>query len=317
MLTNSCPPELYAKLMQALKEENEEYESLLRSKEYKTGSVITRMKNTVKKADYASMVRFVKAMHPGKEYTAYDVSRKPEEYPELPISPGEYFSDERIAVYTCVLGHYDHIQEPAYQPDNVDYYIITDQELPADSRWQKISADALCEEGWTVSEKNRYCKMHPDRLFPDYRYSVYVDGNIKIISDLTPYVYRIGACGIAMHHHARRNCAYDELKAVQAIGKLDAQSAENYRRYLEAMQFPRQYGLAEGNVIVREHHNETCRKVMRLWWRQFRNRISRDQVSLPLVLYKLGIPMEEITTLGYDVYHNRSFRVADHIHKNE
>ena len=116
MLTNSCPPELYAKLMQALKEENEEYESLLRSKEYKTGSVITRMKNTVKKADYASMVRFVKAMHPGKEYTAYDVSRKPEEYPEMPISPGEYFSDERIAVYTCVLGHYDHIQEPAYQP---------------------------------------------------------------------------------------------------------------------------------------------------------------------------------------------------------
>ena len=41
-----------------------------------------------------------------------------------------YIRDERIAVYTAFFGPYDQLREPLLQPDNIDYYILTDQPVP-------------------------------------------------------------------------------------------------------------------------------------------------------------------------------------------
>lgn len=317
MYKGTCPPELYAAMMDALKRENADYKKLYGSREYRTGSMLLRGVHAVKKADVKALARFKSIAAPGKGYTVHNVTRGEDCPAETPVLPEEYFSDEKIAVYTCVFGTYDHIQEPVCRPDNVEYFIITDQPLPADTVWKPLDWEQYCDPSWSNAEKNRYCKMHPHVLFPDFRYSVYVDGNIKVIADLTPYIYRTGTPGMAFHAHSKRVCAYDELDAVAAVGRISRAKAEAYRQYLEKNGLPREYGMAEGNVIVRDHENECCRKIMGLWWKQFRERISRDQVSLPLILYRLGIPMSEVTTLGYDVRGNNSLRVMDHVHQNE
>ena len=317
MRKNSLDKNVYAQLMQDLKRQNEEYRQLMHSREFETGSLMIRFRNSVSRMDVKSMLRFVQSRHPGKDYTMFNIERGEEQKAETEILPDEYFSDERIAVYTCIFGEYDRIQEPVCSPDNIDYYIITDQELPEQTRWIKKDEKPFCEEGWSVSEKNRFVKMHPDLLFPEYRYSIYVDGNIKVITDLTPYIYRLGSAGIGMHHHAQRDCAYAELKAAAAKQKVDRRKAEAYRQYLKKQGLPEHCGLLEGNVIVREHHNRTCRKIMAEWWMQFRNKIPRDQVSLPLVLWKNGIKVDDIGVLGYNVYENNSFRVRGHRLRNE
>lgn len=310
-------PALYAQLMDNLKQQNIEYRQLLQSGIYQAGSVAVRLKNSLSRGDIGSMIRFAKSRRPGKDFALYEQTRLPERPAETPILPEEYFSDERIAVYSCLFGTGDHIQEPVCRPDNIDYYMITDQPLAPDSAWTPVEWQNLCDPSWTPAMKNRYFKMHPDVLFPSYRYSIYLDANIKVITDLTPYIFRTGDAGLGLHWHSRLDCVYDELTMVVAMKKLGAPDAERYRRYLEHQGMPAHYGLLEGNVIVREHHKESCRKIMDRWWEQFRRRVSRDQVSLPYVLWKAGISVDSVALLGGNVYENASLRVSRHISRNE
>ena len=99
-----------------------------------------------------------------------------------------YFRDEKIVVYTALYGNYDRLWEPLFHPDNIDYAILTDQPVPENSSWHR------CENGQLLPPEirkdpvlcNRWCKMHPHLLFPEYACSIYVDANIRILSDMTP-----------------------------------------------------------------------------------------------------------------------------------
>ena len=230
----------------------------------------------------------------------------------ISIKPSEFFSQKKIAVYTCIFGDYDQIQEPLLQPNNIDYYIITDKRIDTKSAWNVIIPKFdLCEKLSNV-EKNRYYKMHPDLILKDYDYSIYVDGNIKVISDLTPYIYKLNANGIGMHKHNKRNCSYDELEALLLAHKASKKDVIQYKRFLQENCFPPNYGLLECNVIVREHHNEICKKIMEQWWQQFETGIKRDQVSLPYVLHKNNIEVKDVAILGHNVYKNYDFRIVRH-----
>ena len=79
------------------------------------------------------------------------------------------------------------------------------------SKWKivDITEFAGALEGLSNTEKNRYFKMHPDKVFKNYKYSIYIDGNVKVITDLTEMVNKIGSCGLAIHKHGKRDCVYD------------------------------------------------------------------------------------------------------------
>ena len=154
--------------------------------------------------------------------------------------------------------------------------------------------------------------MHPNEIFPEYKYSIYVDGNIKIISDLTEYVNLLNENGIGIHLHHLRNCVFDELHAVTKSKRIDKESAKKHEKYLIENGMPRNYGLLQCNVIVRDHNNPICIKIMNEWWKEFKKNSKRDQLSLPYVLYKNDIPVEKIGVLGTNVYRNPSFRILLH-----
>lgn len=117
---------------------------------------------------------------------------------------------------------------------------------------------------------------------------------------------------MGFHYHNQRQCAYDELEAIKLAYKVRKEDADEYRNFLLKKEFPKNYGLLECNVIVREHNNPTCKKVMEAWWEQFRKQIKRDQVSLPFVLFSNGISIDSVAVLGENVYSNYSFRIAKH-----
>ena len=51
------------------------------------------------------------------------------------VSAANYFSEHRIAVYTCIIGNYDQLAGPACQPNNIDYFVIADTVSSAKSPW--------------------------------------------------------------------------------------------------------------------------------------------------------------------------------------
>ena len=75
---------------------------------------------------------------------------------------------------------------------------------------------------------------------------------------------------------------------------------------------PKNYGLLECNVIVREHMCKECQQLMHEWWELFRTSVKRDQLLLPYVLYENKVEIREVGTLGIGTSYNPSFRVLPH-----
>ena len=302
----------YNLLMKNLIEENKCYMTLIESRMFRTELTKKKIKKAIKKFDFNMARNFfeeVKTQYRLKESGINNeiVNNSEDLY-------SNYFSKDRIAIYTCIFGKYDSIQEPMCIPDNCDYYIITDLQLSKSSLWKPIQIDEskFEIENMTAAEKNRFFKMHPHLLFPEYDYSIYVDGNIKIIADPTAFVNRIGKWGIAMHSHSRRECVYDEITACDIYRREPKESLERQKKLLHDEGLPKKYGMCECNIIARRHNDEKVITMMEQWWTYYRQYAKRDQLSWPLVLYKNGIKTSEITTLGSNVGRNYSVRIVRH-----
>lgn len=300
---------VYTDLMEQLKNVNADWLELRKSKQYRTGLVVTEIESDIKHLKFGALVSSIKRWTRGaksrKIKSGQSIKKGTEVVPN-------YFSTDRIAIYTAVFGSYDNVPEPYCKPDNCDFYLFTDQKQNnAKSAWiVKEIPEGL--EKMTNAEKNRYIKMHPDKLFDDYKYSIYIDGNVQVISDLTEYVHLIGATGIGIHQHDARNCVYQELEVIKQTGRETPENIERHKKYLQSTGMPENYGLLQCNVIVREHHNPVCISIMKDWWKEFCEYTKRDQISLPHVLYMHHILIDEIGVLGTNVYKNPSFRILNH-----
>ena len=213
-----------------------------------------------------------------------------------------YFSETRIAVYMAMFGGYDHVMEPLIQPDNVEYFIITDGQMPDGSRWHVIDPkDVLPPEliGDPI-RSNRWCKMHPHLLFPGFEESVYVDSNYLVVSDLTPLTATLKDYPVAMFLHEKRQCVYDEVKVCRLVKRDTAEALNRHERLLREHGVPEHYGLLEAPIIARRHNDPVCVDLMEAWWDAFIHASRRDQISLIDVLWQQQIPVSRLGTLGED-----------------
>lgn len=237
----------------------------------------------------------------------------PYEFQEVQMQ-SNYFSTERIAIYTCIFGNYDKINEPLVMPNNCDYFVITDEEKSIETNWKFKNVD-LVEYGLQKESniaKNRFFKMHPHLLFPEYKYSIYVDGNIKIMTDLTEFIQNVNSTGIQMHNHYRQDCIYKEIRKCHKMKKDSKENLDKHLNHLINNNMPKNYGMLEAPIIVRKHNNSLCIKIMEDWWQEFVQYSKRDQISLPYVLYKNDIKVADIATLGNDIYSNFAFSKVKH-----
>ena len=213
----------------------------------------------------------------------------------------DYFRPERIAVYTAMFGAYDSVEEPVIKPDNIDYFIVTDQERGGESLWRAIDPSSVLPSDLSDPVfKNRWCKMHPDRLFPAYDCSIYLDSNFLIVSDLTPFAGALEEYPVAMFGHKNRDCVYEEIEACIIKEKDAPASLKAHEAELRRLGVPSHGGLLEAPVIARRHHDPKCLELMEMWWASFGKFSRRDQIALIESLWKLGIPIETVGTLGPD-----------------
>ena len=135
---------------------------------------------------------------------------------------------------------------------------------------------------------------------------------MQIFTDLTEYINDINSYGFITHLHSKRNCIYDECDAVIRGRKDKKENIQIYKKFLSEVGMPKGYGLLECNVLVRQHNNPQCIKIMEEWWKEFKNEVKRDQLLLPYILYKSGIRINEIGLMGESILLNSSFRIQKH-----
>ncbi|KAL0314748.1 UNVERIFIED_CONTAM: hypothetical protein Sangu_2319200 [Sesamum angustifolium] len=137
--------------------------------------------------------------------------------------------------------------------------------------------------------------MLPHRLFPNARYSLWVDSKSQFRRDplgvLEALLWRSND-ELAISEHGARSSVYDEAKAVVRKNKATPEEVEvqmaQYRQdgLPEDKRFNGKKALAEASIIVRKHTPMT-NLFMCLWFNEVVRFTSRDQLSFPYVLWQL------------------------------
>lgn len=227
-----------------------------------------------------------------------------------PNNPPLNLNNKRIAVYTCVTGGYDVIKNPAVIPNNVDFYIYTESEFDKNI-WKELKVNPEHIQGLSKAEVNRYIKHHPFELFPDYDYVIYIDGSVFIIDDITSLLNNIDKeMGFATYSHPSRNCVFDEVYSILALGKGNKKNIESQIKRFKEEGMPTHFGLLECTVLAFDIKNQTAKKICDGWWNEFiTSKSGRDQLALPYVVWKMGLNPQRIGTLGQNVLKDSRFIV--------
>lgn len=206
------------------------------------------------------------------------------------------FSHKRNhVIYTCITGGYDNLIQPScYNPD-YDYICFTDNkdwiEKGIIGVWQIRS---LFENKFSNALNNRWHKTHPRILFPEYDDSIYIDGNIDILTDSIFSQIERKKNPIVIPVHFARDCVYKEIATLGGSNKIKKEHLNAMKLFLKYGNFPKHYGLNENNLIYRKHNQKDVVAIMEEWWELILNVAPRDQLSLPYVLWTHNIKPSDI-----------------------
>jgi len=224
------------------------------------------------------------------------------------ISKPNNISNSRIAVYTCIIGKYDSLLEPIQVEPGVDYFVFCDFNIPKDSIWKKIDVTGFKEyKEYSKIQLNRKIKMLPYDYLSEYEYTVYVDGNIEIVTGIRSMISNMGGYGLGIHYHKERDCIYDEAIAIRHYKKADMKLVNSQLQEYRSAGMPVHFGLFENSILVRNHHCEIIRSLMQNWWAEYLKYPTRDQLSLPFLVWNYKIPETYIFILGYSINDNPRF----------
>lgn len=196
--------------------------------------------------------------------------------------------NKKVVVYTAIMGDFDKISDPEVLTPNVEYICFTNNSRLTSKRWKIIYLESKFDD---YRKMARYIKINPHIFLKKFDISIWVDGNIKIIKDLTPLIFSFiqNNKKIETFKHFERNCIYEEGLICAYLKKSDCNSIYKQLSYCIDKHYPTNNGLAETNVMLREHLNTKIIECMELWWDAVNNRCLRDQLSFNYSAHALNI----------------------------
>ncbi|KAG9154706.1 hypothetical protein Leryth_026404, partial [Lithospermum erythrorhizon] len=245
---------------------------------------------------------FVKGVKPGLQ-TGFDID-------ESDLLDME--SCQGVVVASAVFGAFDLIRQPKnvteYAKQNACFYMFFDEETEAFLRnsseldsskrvglWRTVVVHNL---PYTDPRRNgKIPKLLLHRLFPNARYSLWIDGKLELVVDpyliLERFLWRKNA-SLAISRHYKRFDVFVEADANKAAGKYENASIDFQIEFYKnegltpysVSKLPITSDVPEGCVIIKEHipitNLFTC-----LWYNEVDRFTSRDQISFSTVRDKI------------------------------
>lgn len=206
----------------------------------------------------------------------------------------EYWTNKKHnkkVIYTCIVNGYDDVIIPYVMNSDYDYICFTDDQKLIDKGtvgpWQ--FRPLLYKEG-TFTHICRFHKIMAHIVLPDYDESIWIDGQVNILSS---YIYDFTKetdFNFLTAPHGQNVSVFDEAKILikSGIVKNTKILKEQIKLYKKAG-FPRVHQTRETCVVYRKHHDEDVIHLMEQWWYWVNNYSQRDQISLPFVLWETGM----------------------------
>jgi hypothetical protein len=198
---------------------------------------------------------------------------------------------DRLVIYTAIAGDRGDCLGNFTPIPGVDYVCFTDQAFESDI-WD------IRHFSWTHKEAVRTAKnpkILPHKYFPDHDLSIWVDGNITPLPGALEAVKGyLTEYDMALHRHPARSCLYREAEHLIVREKSQPELLEKVIWRYISEKVPHNYGLYEGGILYRRHHDPAVKAAMELWWKEIKAGTRRDQVSLAYVLWKTGLSIRVI-----------------------
>lgn len=205
----------------------------------------------------------------------------------------------RTVIYTCITNKYDDLREiatPGYINSDCDYICYTDDDgLVSQGTIGVWQIRQLAFNELDDTRNNRWHKMHPHILFPEYEASIYMDANVDVLSDRLFSEATERGQSLLLPQHPSRDCIYEEYKKILSQFMDDPQRVTQELGLIRRSKMPTHYGLGENNILFRRHHDKTIQDIMDEWWDMEVKYSKRDQLSLVWLLWKHGIDIKTIT----------------------
>jgi len=209
---------------------------------------------------------------------------------------------KKLVIYTCVTGGYDEVKAPSVLAPWADY-VCFDQDY------------AGAPSGLDASMLSRWFKLNPHILFPDYEYSLWIDGNIDITSEELYSLIESQMSSEVLYsgiHHPQRDDVYEESYRILSNGREKPSRLRKTVKFLRREGFPEHYGLMENNVILRRHNDPAVVSFDELWWSLMLRYSHRDQMTQSYCLWKSGIKPEFLLPEGSSTRNHPWFAYTGH-----
>ena len=197
-------------------------------------------------------------------------------------------------VYGCVFGNFEDAWAPLRQPPSINTTLISDGDRFSPGWSKKYSPS---QDFGSPRLNNRHYKMlHYISLSSD-GLSVYVDANVRAVNNVLPLfeAFEESGADIGMYRHYARSSVHEEAQACLLRKKVDnAEAVARELRLYEDAGFPDTGGMWEGSVIFRRHSSPRLRDAMEDWWDLYSRFQTRDQFSLPFVIWKHGLKVYDL-----------------------
>lgn len=229
---------------------------------------------------------------------------------------------KRIAVFTCITGHYDKLRLFLNQSEEslqkVDFICFTDDDIPnASSLGWKILPMPQELDGLSNVKKQRIVKICPHKWLREYDTSIWMDGSFQICADILDFIhqYDLEKCSLYTRIHPARNCIYKEAEACINLRKDSRSVIEAQINKYKSENYPCNIGLAETGIILRKHHDLKCQLLCNMWASEILVGSHRDQLSFNYACWKIhflpGCLNTEFSVFGKKV---NTFKLHGHDH---
>lgn len=226
----------------------------------------------------------------------------------------------KLVVYTAIIGgNYDNLLQPLVTDLDVKYVCYVKKGSKTESMNGVWEIREMTYENKDNTRVARYAKMHPHILFPDYDYSLWIDGNIQIV-DKELFSIIDGKIDdnikISSMSHPHVNCCYDDAMICIAAKKDKTWRILEQMVYLKMHGFPKNYGMYETNVFFRNHTSEKIIQFNEQWWYLLSHMSRRDQLGCTYSMWKQGLPMDYLLPIGKNARNCEVVKYYPHKSKN-
>ena len=196
-------------------------------------------------------------------------------------------STTRQCVFTTLFGGYEEINaQPVSKLSTMDFICLTDNPDLKSNDWEvRVVQPEFIND---PIRSQRLVKINPQRYFPEYDLSLYIDNTVELqqVPELLVDKFNVEDKVFVVPSHSFRNNLQEEFVEVVKWGLDDyARVWEQNNHYLQESPEIMSEQIFWTGLMIRHHNEPEAIKIAQMWSDHVLRYSRRDQLSLPYVLH--------------------------------